>query len=87
MKPYYQDDAVTIYHGDCREVMEWQKAGVLVTDPPYGIGWTVPKYNGGRAHDGIANDSSTAARDYIIDAERPLAAAEAHDDETSERAA
>ncbi len=68
MKPYYQDDAVTIYHGDCREVMEWQKAGVLVTDPPYGIGWTVPKYNGGRAHDGIANDSSTAARDYIIDA-------------------
>lgn len=36
MKPYYADEAVTIYHGDCREI-ELPVQCAVVTDPPYGV--------------------------------------------------
>lgn len=38
MTPYYEQDGMTIYHGDCVEVLPSLKPmGVLLTDPPYGI--------------------------------------------------
>ena len=38
MTPYYSDDAVTIYHGDCREILpKLPRSDLLLTDPPYGI--------------------------------------------------
>lgn len=40
MKPYYEDGAVTIYHGDCREVAPAMGNDfALVADPPYGMNW------------------------------------------------
>ena len=44
MKPYYEHAGITIYHGDCRDVIEeWEGLrtkpfDLLLTDPPYGIG-------------------------------------------------
>lgn len=34
MTPYYSEDGITIYHGDCRE-FEWPSVPMIWTDPPY----------------------------------------------------
>lgn len=37
-EPYYQDDYVTIYNADCREILpELDKVDLTLTDPPYGM--------------------------------------------------
>ena len=39
LKPYYQDEAVTIYNADCRDVLPTLgKVDAVVTDPPYNAG-------------------------------------------------
>lgn len=72
MTPYYSDDQVTLWHGDCREIGEWLTADVLVTDPPYGIGHSshggrvgnVPSWVGAKIH----GDHDTQARDNALTA-------------------
>lgn len=74
MTPYYQDDMVTLYHGDCRETTEWLITDVLVTDPPYGIRWSrhgggrkaIGRGNRGVRHAGIAGDGDTSSRDHAL---------------------
>ena len=78
MKPYYQDDLITLYQGDCLEITDWLDADVLVTDPPYGIAW-IPKkgkYRGAGSQtvgEKIANDHNLEIRDAMLDlwASRP----------------
>ena len=69
--PYYQDERVTLYHGDCLELADlWTCADVLVTDPPYGRNWrqgraqTRPGFDDSRP--GIAGDESTEVRDAAL---------------------
>lgn len=63
---YYQDDQITLWHGDCRTFTDWVDADVLVTDPPYGVayqsGWTKTQ-----THKPIAGDADTEIRDHALD--------------------
>lgn len=71
-EPYYEDDLVTLYHGDCREITAWLGADVLVTDPPYGVRWE--SHHGGRRADQVArNGAATQTRDAIQNDSTPEA--------------
>ena len=39
MIPYYEADGITIYHGDCRDVLAAisTRADAILTDPPWGV--------------------------------------------------
>jgi DNA modification methylase len=76
MNPYYQDDQVTLYHGDCLKIDTWLAADVLVTDPPYGIAWKIGatsvtgtghRTTPSAARPSIQNDDDTTVRDAVID--------------------
>jgi site-specific DNA-methyltransferase (adenine-specific) len=80
MTPYYADDRVCLFLGDCREVTEWLAADVLVTDPPYGIGWQQGAIGTGRRrpgvsrygrNEGIHGDKDTTARDMVLECWAP----------------
>lgn len=46
MKPYYEHAGIVIYHGDAKDVLpriEKSSVDIVLTDPPYGIGF---KYDG-----------------------------------------
>lgn len=63
--PYYQDDAVTLYNGDCLRIAAWLQADVLITDPPYGMALR----SGRGGHFGtsvIAGDETLEARDSAL---------------------
>jgi site-specific DNA-methyltransferase (adenine-specific) len=39
MTPYYDQDGITIYHGDCREILPLlEPVDLVLTDPPYNVG-------------------------------------------------
>lgn len=72
MSLYYEDDFITLYHGDCLEFRDyWLDADVLVTDPPYGMAY---RDRLGK-HEAIAGDDTTAIRDGVLSAWGPHAPA------------
>jgi DNA modification methylase len=67
--PYYDRDGITIYHGDCRDILPTLgPVDLLFMDPPYGINYSsgMTGHDGGTALPGIAGDEDTALRDYVL---------------------
>jgi DNA modification methylase len=71
MKPYYQDEWATIYHGDCREILlSLAEVGLVLTDPPYGIGLRNNGRRDGKRRDKdwtIAGDADQAVGQWALD--------------------
>ena len=65
MKPYYDHGGITIYHGDCREVLPYiEPVDLVLTDPPYG---KVNRETGGlRNLDKRAADNVTVAPSHFV---------------------
>lgn len=54
-EPYYQDEAVTLFLGDCRELIKDISFDAVVSDPPYGIlvdGSAATRRSGGNTTNG-----------------------------------
>ena len=63
MKPYYESNGITIYHGDAAQVLPFlEPVDLLLTDPPYGIGEAAGK-NKSRTKMAIAQDYGDASWD------------------------
>ena len=77
MKPYFEEDGITIYHGDCREVLpQLETADLVLSDPPYGIsyspggggkGWCSKTYTG---DDLVIGDDIPFEPDFLLGFER-----------------
>lgn len=65
IEPYYCDDLVTLYLGNCLVETAWLAADALVTDPPYGMSFQSSQRKGERMAV-IAGDSTTEARDTAL---------------------
>ena len=68
-EPYYDRDGITIYCGDCRDILpHLEPVDLVLTDPPYGIGWTrgVHAARNSKPHEGILNDEDTSCRDTAL---------------------
>ena len=65
MTPYYSHGGITIYHGDCREVLPATRFDVVITDPPYGL----RPINGtgyGRNRTRIAGDETVDLTEWLL---------------------
>ncbi len=75
MSPYYEQDGITIYHGDCRQLSI--AADVVLTDVPYGINYRSnhnssrkgqwSKWVKDRNFDGIAGDDGSFDPFWLLD--------------------
>lgn len=68
MTPYYEQDGIVIYHGDCREVIPTlERIELVLTDPPYGIergGGNLDRHKGD--YESPFSDDSAYIADVVV---------------------
>ena len=69
MEPYYSHAGITIYHGDCREILPTlPKCGCVVTDPPYGTQALGGGYGRRQLHSTDGRNGRVIANDFDLSA-------------------
>ena len=64
-EPFYDQDGITIYNADCRKVLPWlERFDLLLTDPPYGIGYGGKKNSVGGTEGRTKNGWKTWKTDW-----------------------
>lgn len=83
-KPYYDEDGITIYHGDCRDILPYlEPVDLVLTDPPYGIRYR-SNHNSSRRGKwakwvryenlpGIIGDDVPLDPSFLLELDRPMA--------------
>ena len=69
--PYYQSGGVTLYHGDCLEILpDLPKVDAVITDPPYGMDWNTEtnRFTGGT----VVRGTSLYDRPPVVNDDRPF---------------
>jgi site-specific DNA-methyltransferase (adenine-specific) len=76
VRPYYEHAGITIYHGDCREILpNLSDLGLILADPPYGIDFAcnfdrLP--GGGRNHADVFGDDEPFDPRHLLGISRYL---------------
>lgn len=74
MTPYYDRDGITIYHGDCREILpSLPKVDLVLTDPPYGINYDPQSHKYGATTAGgtrVVGDAAPFDPRFLLDVGR-----------------
>lgn len=67
-EPYYSEDGIALYHGDCREILPLLQADVVIADVPYGIGLRNGDVDGHRSERSfeVAGDSDSSVAMSVI---------------------
>jgi hypothetical protein len=76
VKPYHEEKGITIYHGDCREILPTLSGiGLILADPPYGIDFATNFTRlpgGGQDHPRVFDDDKPFDPTHLLGISRYL---------------
>jgi DNA modification methylase len=62
MTPYYSEHGITLFHGDCRDILPSIQDGLVVTDPPYNRDYHYRQFKDRQSEEAYLSCLETACR-------------------------